>query len=181
MSNPFLGEISAFGLNYAPRFWMLCNGQTLAVQQFSALFSLLGTSFGGNGTSNFMIPNLQAQSPFGTGQGPGLSPYLLGEPVGVPSVTLNINQVPLHTHTLQTAIAAVASQKVGTPSAQAWLGGSGPGEAYVAQPPPPPPPLAPFSNLAITNSGGNQPHVNTQPQLVVNFCMAIYGVFPSRN
>jgi microcystin-dependent protein len=181
MSNPFLGEISAFGCNFAPRYWMLCNGQTLAISQFSALFSLLGVSFGGNGTSNFMIPNLQAQSPFGSGQGPGLSPYVLGQAVGAPNVTLNINQIPLHTHTLQTAIAANAGQKVGTPSAQAWLGGSGPGEAYVPQPPPPQPPAAPFSNMAILASGGNLPHTNVQPQLVVNFCLAIYGTFPSRN
>lgn len=185
MATPFLGEIAAFGCNFPPRGWLLCNGQVLGIAQFSALFSLLGTNFGGNGTSNFQIPNLQATSPLGAGQGPGLSSYVLGETAGLPNVTLALNQIPFHNHTIQAAVAAVDTQKTGTPSSQTWLGGSGPGEAYYATPspppPPPPPPAIAFSPLAISFMGGGLPHTNTQPVLALNFCIAVSGAFPSRN
>jgi microcystin-dependent protein len=177
MSNAFLSEISIWGLNFAPRGWAFCNGQILSVSQYSALYSLLGTNFGGNGTTSFGLPNLQAAAPMQPGQGPGLSQYSLGEAAGQPSVTLNLPQMAIHNHTIQTAIANATAQKTGTPSAAVWLGDSAPGDAYS----PNNLPVAPFSPMAIGFSGNNQPHPNVQPVLAVNFCIALQGVFPSRN
>lgn len=176
MSTPFIGEIRIFGFNYAPVGWALCNGQMLAISQYTALFSLLGTTYGGNGVSTFQLPNLQSRVPLHFGTGLGLSTYNMGEEGGVENVTLLYNQMPVHNHLIE--VDANASGK-NTPS------GSILGTV---------PPLAPAENkiysgnaanatmspAAVSTAGGNLPHNNLQPFLAVNYCIALEGIFPSR-
>jgi len=183
MSNPFVGEIRVFPFNFAPVGWAMCNGQILPISQNTALFSLLGTQFGGNGTSNFALPNLQGNIPIGFGSGPGLSPYSIGEQGGVASVTLTSLQVPAHTHTLP--VSAAATSKQATPSPSNFLGATGGGRsggvnAYAT-------PALQTANAAtmlpgaVANSGGGVAHNNMAPYLVLNFCIALQGVFPARS
>ena len=166
-----------FGFNFAPNGWQLCNGQTLSISQYSALFALLGTTYGGNGTTTFQLPNLQGQVPIHQGTGGG-GTYVIGEASGSPNVTLLSNQMPTHTHLVN--VDGSASGK-NTPS------GNFPGAV---------PPLAPVDNksyssgpanatmaaTAVGTAGGSVPHNNMQPYLVVNFCICLTGgIFPSRN
>ena len=165
MSEPFLSEIRIFSFGYAPKGWALCNGQLLPINQNQALFSLLGTTYGGNGQTTFALPNLRGQVPIHVGNG-----HTLGETAGSTSVTVNIQQMPTHTHNL------VASDANGT------------------QPVPPGNVLAQANNLytpaanltaldpsTVSNVGGSQPHNNKMPYLVLNFCIALQGIFPSQN
>jgi microcystin-dependent protein len=178
--DPFLAEIRPFPFNFAPRGWAFCQGQLLSIAQFTALFSILGTTYGGNGTTNFALPNLQGSVPIGQGQGAGLSPYIVGDTGGVESETLLSNQMPPHTHALP-AFASGASAT--TPAANvAPADGHGSGRAsfnvntYTTQ--------APGTTLApgaVTPTGGGQPHNNMQPSLVMNWCIAMQGIYPSRN
>jgi microcystin-dependent protein len=174
MSEPFLGQIQAFGFNFAPRGWAFCNGQILPIAQNTALFSLLGTTYGGNGQTTFALPNLQSRVPVHFGQGPGLSPYDLGEQAGSETVTLTTNQIPAHQH----AVTFLTNSSEGGQNSPAgnYFGKADPG-TYAsthdntltgAQPP-----------TGIV--GGNQPHTNIQPYLALNFCIALEGIFPSRN
>lgn len=175
MSEPFVGEIRAVGYNFAPTGWALCNGQLLPISQNTALFSLLGTMYGGNGTSNFALPNLQGCSPTHFGQGPGLSPYVQGETGGESAVTLLQTEMPQHSHTVG-VVDAPGSQN--TP-ANAHLGKARFGKAFDLQ-------YRPASDgavmhpSALTPSGGGQPHNNMPPYLVLNFIIALQGVFPAR-
>jgi microcystin-dependent protein len=179
MSDPFIGEIRMAGFNFAPRNWALCNGQILAISQNTALFSILGTTYGGNGTQNFALPNLQARAAIGAGNGPGLTPQDLGEVNGEATVTLLSNQMPIHGHALSSGLVTPnnAAQYVATPSNTAVLGLSGPNQTYsdVASP------NTTFHPSAISTYGSGQPHENRQPYLVVNFIICLAGVFPSRN
>jgi microcystin-dependent protein len=173
MSEPFLGEIRMFGFTFAPSGWALCNGQTLAISEYSALFALLGTTYGGNGTTNFMLPNLQSRVAIHMGQGTGLSPYTIGETGGTETVTLTQNQMPQHTHSVQcnTGGGSQASPADGYPAVES----TGTSLDYSSA-------AGSTMNPAMNSiAGGSQPHTNIQPFLCVNFCIAMQGIFPSRN
>ena len=165
MSEPFLAEIRIFPYNFAPRGWGFCNGQLLPIAQNTALFSLVGTTYGGNGVTTFGLPNLQGRVPVGFGQGPGLRDYDLGETGGSETVTLTSQNLPMHTHTL---MAASDPPTESTPSDTRVLAGS---TIY-----------APAANLVpMAQAGGaGQPHQNMQPFLTLHFCIALQGIFPLR-
>lgn len=178
MDEPLMGVIAIFGCNFAPRGWAFCSGQIVPIAQNTALFSLLGTTYGGNGTSTFAYPDLRGRVPIGQGQGPGLSPYVLGEQSGIENVTILSAEMPAHNHGLRVAN---TSSNLTAPAANASianyadLNGDG-GQTYSA--------VAPNINLHATTvgiAGGNQPHSNIQPYLAINYCIAIQGVFPARN
>lgn len=175
MSSPFIAEIRMFGFNFAPRGWAFCNGQLLPIAQNTALFSLLGTTYGGNGTTNFGLPNLQGRAPLHPGQAPGLSPYVLGQTGGSETVTLTQNGLPSHTHAMNGSIAPPPAGGV-TPDPTQGLGRAAGGNAYGAAAN-----LTAMSPQALSLQGGSQPHNNLMPYLTVNFCIALQGIFPSRN
>lgn len=177
MAEPFLAEIRVWACSFAPRGWAFCNGQILAIQQYAALFSLIGTYYGGNGTTSFGLPNMQGNVGVDAGTGPGLSTYVIGEMAGVPGVTLLTSEMPSHTHTISGARRGDATEGVNTPTAQAWLGPStGAGNTWSDQPP-----TGMLSPMAVSPSGASHPHNNMQPYLALNFCIAMQGIFPSRN
>jgi microcystin-dependent protein len=176
MSEPFLAEIVLFAGNFAPRGWAFCQGQILSIAQNTALFSLLGTTYGGNGQTTFALPDLRGRVPIGTGQGPGLSSYNLGQVGGTETVTLNVNNLPAHNHPVNvpnTAPSPALASPVGNYLAPAARGGS---PIFAAGPP-----NAAMGALMIGNTGGSQPFGNVQPYLAINFIIAITGIFPSRN
>jgi microcystin-dependent protein len=160
-----------FGFNFAPKGWALCNGQLLPINQNQALFALLGTQYGGDGRTTFGLPNLQSRVAVHQGTGPGLSQYTMGEQLGVEAVTLTGNQLPSHAHAVE---ASNAKAKVKDP-AGAVLGHTK-ADIYSAASD------DTTMNLGmIAPTGGSQPHENRQPLLVVNFCIALQGIFPSRS
>lgn len=174
MSSPYLAEITMFGGNFAPRSWAFCSGQNISIAQNTALFALLGTTYGGNGQTTFALPNLQGRVSMHPGQGPGLSNYVLGEQAGTETVTLLNSEMPAHLHASATSAGGTADSPqpvgrfpatpvAGTPYADtggASMAGGGGG-------------------IALT--GGNQGHNNIMPCLGVNFIIATEGIFPSRN
>ena len=171
MSEPFIGEIRMFGFNFPPRGWALCNGQLLSIAQNSALFSLLGTFYGGDGQSTFALPNLQSRVAIHTGQGTGLSPYALGQAGGTENVTLIAQQMPAHSHSVDAnAAAATYARPAGSVLARTTA------DIYAAAPD-----GTTMNAGMIAASGGGQPHPNIQPYLVLNFCIALQGIYPSRN
>lgn len=178
MSEPFIGEIRMFGGNFAPTGWALCNGQLLSIAQNTALFSILGTTYGGNGQTTFGLPNLQGRFPMHWGNGPGLTPRTLGEMSGSESVTILQTQMPAHTH-----IANARSDEANTDTATGavWakaVDGSGNAvSAYSSGIPP----NTTMSPQAIGQSGGNQPLPIMDPYLCVTFIIALQGIFPSRS
>jgi microcystin-dependent protein len=179
MSDQFIAEIRIFPFNFAPQGWAQCNGQVLAISQNTALFSLLGTSYGGNGTSNFVLPNFQNLGVLCGGQGVGLSDRLIGETGGEQTVTLNISQMPAHTHIPAATNAGILADP-GSPSGATW------GEPANARPAPnfyaSTQGTAPAMNVnAISVVGGSQPHDNMMPYLVLNYCIALSGIYPQRN
>ena len=169
MSEPFLGQISIFGFNFNPRGWAFCNGQILPIAQNTALFALLGITYGGNGQTTFALPNLQSRVPVHFGQGPGLSSYDLGQQAGNETVTLNQGEMPMHSHLASANnAAATASRPAGAvPSGGGAYAASGDGTT--------------MNPAFIGNTGGSQPHDNVQPYLALNFCIALEGIFPSRD
>jgi len=167
MSEPFLSEIKIVSFNFAPKGWALCNGQFLPINQNQALFALLGTTYGGNGQTTFALPNLRGQVPIHMGGG-----HTLGEAAGATAVTVNIQQMPQHLHFLQ---ASTATATLDTPT-NALLGGSAPNDLYTG-----PTSLSPLIASTVTSVGGSQPHNNMMPYLVLNFIIALQGIFPSRN
>jgi len=175
MSDPFVAEIRIFPFNFAPTGWAFCNGQLIAISQNTALFSLIGTMYGGNGTTNFNLPNLQGNAPLHFGQGPGLSLYAQGQTGGQTAVTLSQAQLPSHSHTVS------ANSGTGTkvnPQNNTWAA-AGAGRAQKMYSATTASPLA-MSSLATTQAGGSQPHNNLMPYLTLNFCIALQGVYPSR-
>ncbi|HDS1580909.1 TPA: phage tail protein [Stenotrophomonas maltophilia] len=176
MSDSFTGEIQIFGFNFAPANWAMCQGQYIPVQQNTALFSLLGTTFGGNGASNFQLPNFTGNAPGGQGTGPGLSPRVMGETYGSPSVTLLPNQIPAHSHAariynqpttaLRTGIPAQGDALITPESATILAVNASANSAY------------PATTVGFTGNG--DAHENRQPYLTLNFCICLYGIFPSR-
>ncbi|UZK69003.1 tail fiber protein [Sphingomonas sp. S1-29] len=179
MPQPFVGEIKICGFSFAPLNYMFCAGQLLPIRQYTALFSILGTNFGGDGVTNFALPNLQASVPIGAGQGPGLTMRSIGEVGGEPAVTLTTAEIPSHTHPLSGATLSPPNpdQNVGAPAANTMFGVSAPGFAYSDAAAP----LANMSPAAIAAAGGSQPHENRQPFVALNFVIAVQGIFPARN
>ena len=175
MSNFFLGEIRMFAGNFAPFQWALCNGQLMPINQNAALFSLLGTSYGGNGTSTFGLPNLQNSAPLGQGNGAGLTPRVLGEIGGEPTVTLLTTEIPAHSHTPMAASTTANNQA--TPSANSWgTGGRGmhlyaPSDSHDTT----------MKTGLLPTVGSGLPHNNLPPFLVLTFIISLVGIFPSRN
>lgn len=175
MATPFIAEIRMFGGNFAPRGFAFCNGQLLPLSQNTALFSLLGTTYGGNGTSNFALPDLQGRAAMGAGQGPGLSPRDLGETAGSPTVTLATNQMPAHIHS---ASAVGGSGNSASPVGAIWsASGSGrtPDTIYAATG------GTQMSPTTLGLTGGNLPHNNLPPYLAVSFIIALQGIYPPRS
>lgn len=174
MANPFIGQISLCGLDFAPRFWAFCNGQLLAINQNAALFSLLGTQYGGNGQTTFALPDLRGRVAIGMGQGAGLPNYVIGQTGGSETVTLLATNMPGHTHLLA-ATTQTATRRVAAGSMLA-ADTSTNAEYYAV-----PGTVTPLSSNAIGSVGGNQPHENRQPYLSLSYCIALSGIFPSRN
>lgn len=171
--DPFLGEIRLFAGNFAPNNWLFCQGQLLPIQRYTTLFSLLGTNYGGNGTSTFGLPDLRGRTPIHWGQGPGLSDHFIGEQGGTATVALTLDELPAHTH---------AAQAVGTPSEASpegalwsWPAGRGAPTFYGAGAP-----NAPMLPTLISPTGGSQTHNNYSPFLVLNYIIAMQGIFPQR-
>lgn len=184
MATPYLSQIIMFGGNYAPKQYALCNGQLLPVQQYAALFSLLGTTYGGNGTANFALPNLQSALPIGFGQGPGLSSYGLGQVGGAPQMTLNQNQVPPHQHLMMASTSASATTSSAISTTVLPGNPSNITNAFLyANTPTQGPPLIPqtLAPGACSTIGSSQPHSNLMPSQCVSFCIALSGVYPTRN
>lgn len=170
MTDPFVAEIRIFAGTFAPRGWAFCNGQLLPISQNTALFSLLGTTYGGDGKSTFGLPNLQGSVPMHWGRGPGLSDRVLGETGGVSDVTLPVSEVPPHTHTLGASgddvnVASPANASPGLASEALYR----PDHDGVAAP------------AAVAPVGGGQPHENRQPYLGLSFIIALQGVYPPRS
>jgi microcystin-dependent protein len=174
VANPFLAEIRIFSGNFAPTGWALCDGQLMPISQNTALFSLLGTTYGGDGKSTFAMPNLQGCAPLHSGQGPGLSPRDLGETGGEQDVTLLVTEMPAHSHGVQ----AATSGGLPGPSNNAWASGlKGRPPAYAASNPGTNVQMNPF---AVSLTGSNVPHNNMPPFLGLTFIIALQGVFPQR-
>ncbi|TSE11601.1 phage tail protein [Mesorhizobium intechi] len=172
MADPFVAEIRIFPFNFAPKGWAWCDGQLLPISQNTALFSLLGTTYGGNGKSNFALPDLQGNAPMHPGQGPGLSLHDLGETGGSEYVTLLESEMPMHAHTM---MSNVNPANLATPSPVRSLARTSPGQSYTATAT-----LTPLNNQAVGPAGGSLPHNNMQPYLTCYFCIALQGVFPPR-
>ncbi|MEO8164155.1 MAG: tail fiber protein [Betaproteobacteria bacterium] len=175
MASPFIGEIKMFGGNFVPRNYAFCNGQLIAIAQNTALFSLLGTTYGGNGTSTYALPNLQGRAPMQQGQGPGLSDQPLGAESGTPTVTLTSAELPSHNHG---ALCTTATAALGTPIGNSWAPGAGRSASSLYSS------TAPNTNMssnAVGAAGQSQPHNNLQPYLAVSFIIALQGIFPARN
>jgi len=170
--DPFVAEIRIFPFNFPPQGWARCDGQLLPLSQNTALFSLLGTTYGGNGQSNFALPDLQGRAPMHPGQGPGLSLHDLGESSGTETVTLLASEMPAHSHTQRADVVDPADTNVPSPNASyaQSAGGTLYQGAANAQ-------LAP---QALAPAGGDQPHNNLQPYLTLYFNIALQGVFPPR-
>lgn len=176
MTSPYLGEVQIFGFNFAPRQWVLCNGATLSITQNTALFSLIGTTYGGNGTSTFQVPNLVNRAPCSQGQGPSLTNRVIGETFGEESVTLNPSEMPMHTHQAR-SFSGTGAAKGSSPGANASLSFGTTYEIYL----PNPTPNTTLAPTSVTMIGGNLPHENRQPFLAVTFAMALAGNFPAFN
>lgn len=174
MADPFVAEIRIFPFNFAPKGWAWCDGQLMPLSQNTALFSLLGTTYGGNGKSNFALPDLQGRAPMHPGQGPGLSLHDLGETGGSETVSLLESEIPSHAHVLR-AQGGVADTNVPVGNTIARVIGATPYATPSASTP-----LAPMSDQSLAPAGGDQPHNNMQPYLTLRFCIALLGVFPSR-
>ncbi|ARV13484.1 phage tail protein [Gilvibacter sp. SZ-19] len=185
MMDPFIGEIIMFGGNFAPRGWALCEGQLLSISQNTALFSILGTTYGGDGRTTFGLPDLRGRAPIGAGNGPGLTPRPLGQKTGAETTLLQASNLPPHNHTASlnvsgsdaTQSAATANATIATPgtlsgrtfTATQGFNGASPDVTLNA------------SSVQTGNTGGGQPANNMQPVQVVNYIIALQGVYPSRN
>ncbi len=171
MSEPFVGEIRMFAGNFAPRGWAFCDGQLLAVSQNDALFSLLGTIYGGDGRTTFGLPDLRGRIPIHAGSGPGLSPRMLGAKFGTEEETLTVNQLPSHSHPMQ-----ALQQNAATPNASGNMLAQTPTvDLYITDPP-----FEALNTNSVTAVGGSQSHINLMPFLCINFIIALFGIYPSR-
>jgi microcystin-dependent protein len=173
MAEPFLAELRIMSFNFAPKGWATCDGQLMPINQNQALFSLLGTTYGGDGRVNFALPNLKGRTPIHRG---GNSSRNLGEAFGEPAHTLTLNEMPQHFHPVNTNVDKAPASGGNQPANNKRLAGNEPGFLYSA-----PSQFLPMAPNAVGNSGGSQPHENRQPLLVLNFCIALQGIFPSQN
>lgn len=176
MADPFIAEIRIFPYNFAPRNWAFCNGQTLPIAQNTALFSLLGVTYGGDGRTTFALPNFSGRAPLNAGQGPGLSNYSLGQMGGTETVTLSSTQLPAHNHSLACAAANANKPLPANNFPSASIPATQPRNAPSLASSP-----VTMAAGAIASSGGSQPHSNMQPYLGLSFCIALVGIFPARN
>jgi microcystin-dependent protein len=180
MSQPFIGEIRAFGFQFAPVNWAFCNGQLMNISDNAALFNIIGTIYGGDGSVTFGLPNLQGQVPMHWGSGPGGFNTSVGQVQGVPTVTLTQAQTPSHTHTIvaQLIPSGGVVERTQIPTTVSFLADSSPGGVYLDTTPT-------FNSQLAANVlspvGGSQQHDNMQPYLAVNFCICLSGIFPSQN
>ncbi|MCO7227296.1 phage tail protein [Pleionea sp. CnH1-48] len=173
MSDAYIGEIRMFAGNFAPRSWALCDGQIMAISQNDALFSLLGTTYGGDGRTSFALPDLRGRVPINYGTGPGLQPYGLGQQYGVERVTLATSQIPSHNHPMQAALNDVSS-----PNPSSQILGQTPADFYHEYEQGR---ESEFSEHAVQNTGASQAHSNLMPSLCVNFIIALFGLYPPRS
>jgi microcystin-dependent protein len=171
MSDQFVAEVRVFGCNFAPKGWAFCDGQILNISANTALFSLVGTYYGGNGTSNFALPNMQGNIPISQGQGNGLSPYNIGQAGGTPLVTLLLGELPQHNHNFMTD-PDDAPPNSGSPGGNALCTGAVFSTAIS--------PLVRMNQGMLGPIGNNLPHNNMMPFLTMNFCIALQGIFPAR-
>lgn len=179
MTTPFIAEIRTFSFNFPPRGWAMCNGQILSIQQNQALFSLIGTTYGGNGVTTFQLPDLRGRTPIHIGQGPGLPSVTWGQSGGEETHTLLATEMPTHNHSFTASTSAgtkrlvaggIFADDVDTQQVDYFATFNAPGSSYVN-----------LNPLSMSNAGGSQPHNNMQPYLVLNICIALQGIFPSRN
>ena len=175
MSEPFIGEIRMFGGNFAPAGWALCDGQLLAISENDALFTLIGTTYGGDGQVTFGLPDLRGRIPIHSGQGPGLSNRTLSEQFGSETTTLTVNQIPPHNHNIQSSPSVGNSTGVSNSTIAAGTIG----RVYTNDITPAN--LGDMNAGTIANAGGSQPHNNMMPYLCLNFIIALYGIFPPQN
>jgi microcystin-dependent protein len=173
MAEPFIGQLMLVPYNFAPRGWALCQGQTLPIAQNAALFSLLGTTYGGDGVRTFNLPDLRGRVPVSSGEAPGLSPYVLGETLGVESVTLQTDQLPAHSHAVNAS--ANKGNKASPIGSYPASDAAGVTAEYNGTP------TGVMNAGVIASTGAGQPHENRQPTLVLNWIIAMEGIFPSRN
>ena len=174
---PFLGSLLLVPYNFAPNGWAFCNGQLLPIQQYSALFSLLGVTYGGDGVSTFALPDLRGRVPISAGQGPGLQPYTLGQSGGAETATLGVNQLPTHNHTVNTVTGAATTAQPANGFLATVKGASvNSAEIYASSQP-----NSTLNAGAVGMAGGNQPVDIRSPFLTFNWIIALNGVFPSRN
>jgi microcystin-dependent protein len=177
MANPFVAEVRAFPFNFPPIGWAFCNGQLLPISQNTALFSLLGTMYGGDGKSTYGLPNLQGNLANGQGQGPGLSLYDVGQTGGVQTVTLLTSEMPMHNHGLMAVESPLDPPDKMSPVGNVLASRTGATNMYSTARSP----IAPFGSQAISPAGGSLPHNNMMPYLTLNFCIALQGVYPARS
>jgi microcystin-dependent protein len=174
MSQPFVGQVIPVGFNFAPQGWHLCDGSLLSISEFSTLFNLIGTTFGGNGTTTFALPDLRGRAVVDDGQGSGLQPYIMGEQGGAETTTITSSQIPSHTH----ALSGAASVSVPTPGPTVTFG-----TTETTQP------IYATAGASVTllpqtvapSTGSGQPHENRQPLTTVNYIIALFGIYPSQN
>jgi microcystin-dependent protein len=176
--DPFVAEIRIFPFNFAPKGWAFCDGQIMPISQNTALFSLLGTTYGGDGRSTFALPNMQGNAPMHPGQGPGLSLYDLGETGGTTTVTVLTSEMPAHSHSINCIDGARVGGGAGAPGNAVPVKTAGtPANAYTSG-------ATQNQTMALSMVslvGGNQPHNNMMPYLTLNFCIALQGVYPQRS
>jgi microcystin-dependent protein len=169
---PFLGEIVIVAFNFAPVGWASCNGQLLPISENDALFNLIGTTYGGDGQSTFALPDLRGRVPIHQGQAPATSNYVIGETGGEETVTLSLNQIPAHEHPIS-GQSAVGTNSI--PAGSVWASQSRLNVYSSATP------NTPMNSASVSTAGGNQPHDNRSPYLVVNYIISLFGIFPSQN
>jgi microcystin-dependent protein len=176
MSEPFVGQIALFAFNFAPVGWLPCNGQLLSISNYTALFSLIGTYYGGNGTTNFALPDLQGRAPINQGNGAGLPPYVIGESTGSVNATVTISNLPAHTHLITADSTAGTVQSPSNNYLAAAVERTAAVNAYTTAPATP----VTLNPKAVQTVGGSLPIEIVQPILVMNYCIATVGIFPSR-
>jgi microcystin-dependent protein len=174
MPTPFVGQIISVGFNFAPVGWHLCDGSLLSIANYSPLYALIGTTYGGDGVNTFAVPDLRGRSPLNVGQGPGLPNYVLGQPAGSENVTLNSSQVGAHAHNL---MGSSQNGSATNPAPTLALGQNAVTQVPVYAPPVS---MTTFAPTAIGNSTGGQPHENRQPYLAINYIIALDGIYPTQ-
>jgi len=172
----YIGDIRLFAGSFAPVGWILCNGTLLSISEYDTVFAIIGTTYGGDGVTTFAVPDLRGRLPVGQGNGPGLTPRVLGQTFGSESVTLLTTQIPLHTHTWMASTAAATAS---SPAANVFAQ-NGTDSIYTSLPASGPQPQV-LNAASVLSAGGTQPHDNIMPTTAINYIMCLAGIFPSRN